>query len=112
MLKLYGRFIAFYYRLPDRFLKLRIIGLLNNELHRIKWWDQDLLNIIFEKHWLSLDLKWNAQSYLFDGIKNATEGIKPKYESLNYIEATTNPAVVHFARGDKPWMRNCKIAIC
>jgi len=58
MIKLYGRFITFYYRLPNHFFKLRIIGLLNKffiEKHNNK-----LVIPYFNKTWLSV----NSHEYI------------------------------------------------
>ena len=79
------------------------IALIKDQPERIKWWDQDILNIIFENKWLPVSLEWNAQPYIFDEIGSAPESIKSKYKKHNYLQAKTHPTIVHYAGGTKPW---------
>jgi lipopolysaccharide biosynthesis glycosyltransferase len=82
----------------------KAIEVLKNDLSRIKWWDQDILNIIFEDQWLPLTLKWNAQPYIFGLTKNDSDADKALYERYDYLIATADPIIVHYAGSDKPWL--------
>ena len=74
---------------------------------RLRHWDQDILNHIFEGDWLALPDRWNACPHLFGLCKN--------YDAIGYElsvaekEAFSNPAVIHFAGPGpiKPWNAQC-----
>lgn len=75
----------------------QVISFINNNQENIIWWDQDSLNAILYKKWLSLPLKWNLQSNFFDiSIKKCKRGKELK-------EAITNPAIIHYTGLHKPW---------
>jgi lipopolysaccharide biosynthesis glycosyltransferase len=65
---------------------LEIIEKFNNNF---EWWDQDILNIIFEGKWQAIDPSFN---YFLEGIIS-------KIESKSFIE----PKIIHFAGNSKPW---------
>lgn len=75
---------------------------------RLRHWDQDVLNHVFENDWLALPDRWNACPHLF--------GLSKDYDAINYTfnaaeqEALSNPAIVHFAGPGpiKPWNAQCK----
>jgi lipopolysaccharide biosynthesis glycosyltransferase len=75
--------------------------------NRLRHWDQDVLNHIFEADWLPLPERWNACPHLF--------GLNKVYDTINYEfnkaekEASSNPAIVHFAGSGpiKPWNARC-----
>jgi lipopolysaccharide biosynthesis glycosyltransferase len=74
---------------------------------RLRHWDQDVLNHVFEDDWLALPDRWNACPHLF--------GLSKDYEAINYElnsieqDAFLNPAIVHFAGPGpiKPWNAQC-----
>jgi lipopolysaccharide biosynthesis glycosyltransferase len=65
----------------------------------IEYWDQDVLNHLFEGQWLPLDHRWNALPYLWG--MNLDPGEQPP----NLYK----PAIVHFAGSGsgKPWNYYC-----
>jgi lipopolysaccharide biosynthesis glycosyltransferase len=75
---------------------------------RLRHWDQDVLNHVFEDDWLEISNRWNACPHLF--------GLTREYDSIGYQftadekEAVSNPAIIHFAGPGpiKPWNAQCK----
>ncbi|WP_027000196.1 glycosyltransferase family 8 protein [Eisenibacter elegans] len=63
-------------------------------------WDQDVLNVLFDGHWLSLDLHWNVQSYFYD-IPDELLTQKPDKNAI--LAARARPVVVHYTASIKPW---------
>ncbi|GGE44361.1 lipopolysaccharide biosynthesis glycosyltransferase [Pedobacter psychrotolerans] len=82
------------------------LHLIQNESHRIKWWDQDILNILFLDSWLPIKLKWNVQPFIFNKeLKNSdNQNLIERYDKFGYEEAIKFPIVIHFAGGNKPWL--------
>lgn len=72
---------------------------------RMRHWDQDVLNHVFNSDWLALADRWNACPHLY--------GLAPGYENVQHtqaeLEAISNPAIVHFAGSGtvKPWNARC-----
>jgi lipopolysaccharide biosynthesis glycosyltransferase len=75
---------------------------------RLRHWDQDVLNHVFEGDWLPLHDRWNACPHLF-GLSRDYEIINYKFNAIEK-EALSNPAIVHFAGPGpiKPWNAQCK----
>jgi lipopolysaccharide biosynthesis glycosyltransferase len=84
--------------------------LIFSQPNRIKWWDQDVLNILLNDSWLPIDLTWNAQPFIYDLDQERDYKYKHKYLNFNYLEAKTDPAILHFVGGGsaKPWHYNCQ----
>ncbi|MCA9765811.1 MAG: glycosyltransferase family 8 protein [Carnobacterium sp.] len=61
--------------------------------------DQDALNAILHDRWLILHPKWNAQAYILLGEKDHPT----KIGKVEYDEARSNPALVHYSGHIKPW---------
>jgi lipopolysaccharide biosynthesis glycosyltransferase len=80
----------------------------NEHPDRLRHWDQDVLNHVFEADWLPLPDRWNACPHLF--------GLSKDYDAIDYKfnraekEAFSHPAIVHFAGPGpiKPWNARCK----
>jgi lipopolysaccharide biosynthesis glycosyltransferase len=67
--------------------------------HRTKWLDQDVLNICLAGRWGLLPPFWNKQFSL---------GLFPDwqcspYEEVEFQEARSHPAIIHFCTRTKPW---------
>jgi lipopolysaccharide biosynthesis glycosyltransferase len=57
--------------------------------------DQDIFNIIFQNDKLLLPQKWNFQV--------------PMYRfPYNTIDFTTDPSIIHYTTGNKPWLKDSK----
>lgn len=83
------------------------IKFVNDYTERILFWDQDVLNHIFNNDWLSLDPEWNDLSFLKHiGDKDLD------LNDMNYLESSAHkePSIIHFAGGGeyKPWHYKCK----
>lgn len=76
--------------------------------HRLRHWDQDVLNHLFAGQWLAMSERWNACPHLF--------GLNPFYDmsreklTADQIDAIDHPAIVHFAGPGpvKPWHYRCE----
>jgi hypothetical protein len=70
---------------------------------RSKWLDQDALNTCLAGRWGLLPPVWNKQFSLdlFPDWRCSA------YEQEDFQEARSNPAVVHFCTGTKPWHPFC-----
>ena len=74
---------------------------------RLRHWDQDVLNHVFENDWLALDDRWNACPHLFGLLPGFS--LSPNDLTRSEQEAIANPAIVHFAGPGpvKPWNARC-----
>jgi len=78
-----------------------------NNPDRLRHWDQDVLNHVFEDDWLMIPDRWNACPHLF--------GLTGEYDYNKYLfteaeqEAIHNPAIIHYAGPGKikPWNALC-----
>ena len=74
---------------------------------RMRHWDQDVLNNVFDGDWLAIGDRWNACPHLF----GLTHGYDHTY-LLSQSEqlAISDPAIVHFAGPGpiKPWNARCQ----
>ena len=69
-----------------------------NHAERIRLWDQDVLNCVFQDNKIMIPIKYNLSSgFLY---------VSPEFDYWKYekelVEAIRDPVVVHFA-GAKPW---------
>lgn len=67
----------------------KVFDYIKENPEKLKYWDQDALNVIFDGRWHSLPYEWNVQTAFFDSEK--------------YCESCSNPAIVHFTTDVKPW---------
>ena len=65
----------------------------------IKYPDQDVLNIAFEKRWLKLPLRWNLMTSTY---RNPPDPALYSYDET--IAALKNPGIAHFTGTHKPWL--------
>ncbi len=80
---------------------------INNYSGRLKWWDQDVLNILLNTNWLRIGLTWNATPKAFSE-KLLPEELMDEEDLKSIIE---DPAIVHYAGAGsiKPWHYRCKL---
>lgn len=75
----------------------QVIQFIKNYQDKIIWWDQDSLNVILYKQWLSLPLKWNQQTNFFEISTQKTD----RKDEL--MEAINSPSIIHYTGLHKPW---------
>ncbi len=66
---------------------------------RLKWMDQDALNLLLQGKCLCLHPRWNVTTRMYEG--RTTETCHMTREILG--EATANPAIIHYTSHRKPW---------
>jgi len=73
----------------------------------LKHCDQDILNRIFEGHWLHLDTRWNAAPHLW-GLCEVLADEAAALASQDAV-ARNKPVIIHFAGSGnaKPWHYHC-----
>jgi lipopolysaccharide biosynthesis glycosyltransferase len=75
--------------------------------HKLRHWDQDVLNHLFSGQWLPLEDRWNACPHLFglNGDYDLSDDNLTDAERM----AIANPAIIHFAGPGpvKPWNARC-----
>jgi lipopolysaccharide biosynthesis glycosyltransferase len=74
----------------------------------LRYWDQDVLNHLFQADWLPFHDRWNACPHLFGLFPGFS--LDPNHLTASEQEAIADPAIVHFAGGGwmvKPWNARC-----
>ncbi|MFM7236221.1 MAG: glycosyltransferase family 8 protein [Cyanobium sp.] len=71
--------------------------------HRLRHWDQDVLNAVFAGQWKTIGERWNACPHLFGLLP--TFSLDPENLTASEQLAISGPAIVHFAGPGpvKPW---------
>ncbi len=81
----------------------RCFEYINNYPDRLKFHDQDTLNLILQNEKKFLNVKYNLQTGFMYTYNNYDQG------SLSEIhEAVTSPTIIHFTGPNKPWFKECK----
>ena len=65
---------------------------INSSYHRILWWDQDVLNIVFKDQWQRLPVSYNLCRVVRESLVN------PQYS------IQVDQKLVHFDGGNRPWL--------
>jgi lipopolysaccharide biosynthesis glycosyltransferase len=75
--------------------------------HRLRHWDQDVLNHVFKNDWLSIGERWNACPHLYGLLPDFS--LDPSGLTNTEKQAITDPAIIHFAGPGpvKPWNAAC-----
>lgn len=79
------------------------LGLVRKNPERFKYYDQDVLNCVFNRKKKVLPLKYNVQNEVFFKVKNWDT----KKFGASLEEAIKKPVIVHFTRSQKPWIVGC-----
>jgi len=83
----------------------RLLDYARGNLHRLKWPDQDALNVVLGQRRLPLHPRWNCQNTIFSAADRASLA----FPAQEVAEAAARPAILHFeGPGDcKPWHFLC-----
>ena len=73
---------------------------IDNSNYRI--FEQDLINVLFDKQIHFLDRRWNVYTYTNPSIKKCVEEA-PINDFLEYQKAREEPWIIHYAAHPKPW---------
>ena len=79
------------------------VAFTQNHPERIIYWDQDVLNNLFNDNWKKLDPYWNVTHFYY------RKGCDAAYFSLpeeKYNALKQSPGIVHFTGPHKPWIYN------
>lgn len=76
---------------------------IHDYIDRIVYHDQDVLNYIFRENKIILPLKYNVQ----EGALYERVNISWEYDE-QLEEALSNPVIIHYTTGQKPWNTGCK----
>jgi lipopolysaccharide biosynthesis glycosyltransferase len=66
--------------------------------NRIQWADQDALNAVLYDKRLALHPRWNLQTLVASRYENRSHA-----SHVEFLEAVSQPAVIHYVGGLKPW---------
>ena len=77
----------------------RFISLFEELGDRIKYPDQDILNLAYLDDCLKLPLRWNLYTAVYRNIP-----LEPHYTCEETLAALKNPGIVHFTGRHKPWI--------
>jgi len=81
-------------------LHKKVLDFIENNPEAIWFPDQCGLNAIINGNWKTVPLKYNQQSSFF------SEGFEEQFDCFNaeeLREAKTNPVIIHYTGGSKPW---------
>ena len=84
----------------------RATAFIRDNPEKVELWDQDALNAILVQSWIELPAHWNAQHHFITGLP-ATRIAHLSPEQLATVPLS-EPAVVHFDGGTKPWHWSCR----
>jgi lipopolysaccharide biosynthesis glycosyltransferase len=77
----------------------KVIDFIHGNPERIRFWDQDGLNVVLADSWLEVDPRWNVTHDLFI----------EEYKKSKYANVLAHPAIVHFSgKSQKPWQPSSK----
>ena len=65
----------------------------------VQFWDQYALNVVLYGNWRMINPRWNQTPHLYHYSKWQESPL----DEVNYIAATTNPGIIHYASPVKPW---------
>ncbi|QHI96193.1 hypothetical protein GT348_08110 [Aristophania vespae] len=78
---------------------------------KVKYHDQDILNLAFHNKILQLPLRWNVPGLLYYFWprlpKDLLDEENNDFPRDELIFSLNNPGIIHFIEDRKPWKRNC-----
>ena len=80
-----------------------IMDFLQGYMDRIKFMDQDVLNVVLANQWKSVDYRWNQQRYVLD-----TTASRLPFDAEEMQRVLESPYIVHYTTYLKPWIPACR----
>ena len=65
--------------------------------------DQDVLNYVFKDNIVLLPLRFTLQISALSKLKNNMAAVQTNPEASELLEASQNPAIIHYTTEKKPW---------
>lgn len=90
----------------DAEIEKQLFSTMQTHAGRIKYPDQDALNIVFRSRWQRLPLEWNFQPGMWRRAEKKQYGPEGTTRA-DYERALGNPAIIHFLARRKPWIYGC-----
>jgi lipopolysaccharide biosynthesis glycosyltransferase len=81
----------------------KCVALIKNQPERIIYWDQDVLNIMFENRWKNIGYYWNVNHFFYLSAYNCQSFAISEEE---YSGLKKSPGILHFSGHLKPWTYN------
>lgn len=91
--------------------KDRLLEFYKANVGKLKFCDQDAINVILKNRISTLNPKYNFFSNYYYFSYRALVKINSAYDEIgekNFIEAKEHPSIVHFAGDERPWKAGCR----
>ncbi len=85
-------------RWREQNITARVIAYLERYQDQVLYHDQGGLNAILFDQWQRLDQRWNHTGALYP-----EDWLPPAYTREDWLKVRTDPFIVHYLGGDKPW---------
>ena len=95
-------------RIREERFESQVLSWAKNNIHRLSWQDQDILNVCYQQRILLLHPMWNIcdgaiWSIRWEGVKSFRNNpLKP----ADLLEAARRPGIIHYWCHPKPWHPN------
>ena len=95
-------------RIREERFESQVFSWAKNNIHRLSWQDQDILNVCYQQRILSLHPMWNIcdgaiWSIRWEGVTSFRNNpLKP----ADLLEAARRPGIIHYWGHPKPWHPN------
>ncbi len=95
-------------RIREECFESQVLSWAKNNIHRLSWQDQDILNVCYQQRILLLHPMWNIcdgaiWSIRWEGVKSFRNNpLKP----ADLLEAARRPGIIHYWGHPKPWHPN------
>ena len=88
----------------SNYIEDKVKYILNNQYDKLKFHDQDVLNLVFHNCKLRLPIKYNAQSGFY--YKKAFYGFEYNKYKVELEKDRIDPVILHLC-GPQPWSKGC-----
>lgn len=95
-------------RIREERFEVQVLSYAKNNIHRLSWQDQDILNVCYQQRILLLHPMWNIcdgaiWSIRWEGLKSFENN---PLRRKDLLEAATRPGIIHYWGHPKPWHSN------